>query len=155
MDTQTRTPDGRREEGGSNWYWKYGKYVDSGTDRDRTNFTFSDNGWKIATNNTIYARLYIDHLYDKYESLYVDSDYTSHKKAGKYNATFAYVGNLNDEYPKDMAYGDGQDNVKRFLRNEAADSNVMFRNDGTFISENSGNYKRKAFYLGRTGRMRK
>ena len=24
----------------------------------------------------------------------------------------------------------------------------MFRNDGTFISENSGNYKRKAFYLG-------
>lgn len=142
--------DSRRKEGegGSNWYWKYGRYVDSGTDRDRTNFTFSDNGWKIATNNTIYARLYIDHLYDKYESLYVDSDYTSHKKAGKYNATFAYVGNLNDKYPKDMAYGDGQDNVKRFLRNEAADSNVMFRNDGTFISENSGNYKRKAFYLG-------
>lgn len=142
--------DSRRKEGegGSNWYWKYGRYVDSGTDKDRTNFTFSDNGWKIATNNTIYARLYIDHLYDKYESLYVDSDYTSHKKAGKYNATFAYVGNLNDQYPKDMAYGDGQDNVKRFLRNEAADSNVMFRNDGTFISENSGNYKRKAFYLG-------
>ena len=73
--------DSRRKEGegGSNWYWKYGRYVDSGTDRDRTNFTFSDNGWKIATNNTIYARLYIDHLYDKYESLYVDSDYTSHK----------------------------------------------------------------------------
>ena len=32
-------------------------------------------------------------------------------------------GNLNDKYPKDIvAYGDGQDNVKRFLRNEAADS---------------------------------
>ena len=68
--------DSRRKEGegGSNWYWKYGRYVDSGTDRDRTNFTFSDNGWKIATNNTIYARLYIDQLYDKYESLYVDRD---------------------------------------------------------------------------------
>ena len=68
--------DSRRKEGegGSNWYWKYGRYVDSGTDRDRTNFSFSDNGWKIATNNTIYARLYGDHLCNKSESVYVDSD---------------------------------------------------------------------------------
>lgn len=142
--------DSRRDEGkgGSNWYWKYGKYVDSGEDKRRTNFSYANNGWKIETNNTIYARLYIDHLYDKYESLYVNTDYTSHKKAGKYNASFAYIGNLNDDYPKDMSGGDGQDNVKKFLRNESSDNNVMFRNDGTFIDANSGNYKRKAFYLG-------
>lgn len=142
--------DSRRDEGkgGSNWYWKYGKYVDSSEDKRRTNFSYANNGWKIETNNTIYARLYIDHLYDKYESLYVNTDYTSHKKAGKYNASFAYIGNLNDDYPKDMSGGDGQDNVKKFLRNESSDNNVMFRNDGTFIDANSGNYKRKAFYLG-------
>lgn len=142
--------DSRRDEGkgGSNWYWKYGKYVDSGEDKRRTKFSYANNGWKIETNNTIYARLYIDHLYDKYEFLYVNTDYTSHKKAGKYNASFAYIGNLNDDYPKDMSGGDGQDNVKKFLKNESSDNNVMFRHDGTFINANSGNYKRKAFYLG-------